>query len=140
MGATFNITPVGGSTITFAELKDKTARSALSMSTGSPLKDLAVWHIPGTTGNVVCDLGYKGQQIVCVALYTGVYATAIGNYEADKTLFSADPCTIVDPAGLSHYRCRLVDSREQLSPKGYKDIDVYCLFTVNFVFDQHGLS
>ena len=142
MSATFKITPLGGSELAFGGLATKSGRLAISMTTGAPNRDLSVWHIPGTDGNVVCNMGYNGQNIIAVAIYSGDYATAIQYYENDKAAMAAVPCTIVDPAGFSHYRCRLKDSREQIPPRGWNDgtTYVYVYFIVTFTFEQHALG
>jgi hypothetical protein len=145
MGNTYKVTlnaipPASAVEFNFPALDNlHNGRYALTMSTGSSLKDYSVWHVAGTVGNTVADLGYIGNTLIATALYAGEYAATLALYESDKASMNLGPCTIVDTAGNTHNRCRLKDSREQSPPKGYSiGASTFVFITVTYIFDQHG--
>lgn len=139
-GATFTITPENGSDITFDTLESFDTRMALFSSPGIPDFEYSEWHIPGTIGDVVANLGEQSRTIILTGIYQGTYPDILVSYEDDKIAMAGIPCTIVDSAGNTHGRCRLKESRENAPPKGTVDNfqDVIAYFVVQFTFIRHG--
>jgi hypothetical protein len=141
-GATFTITAASASAISFPILSASTGnRFALYTSNGFPEYQYSIWHIPGTQGNAVCNLGETGRVVVCAALYRGVYPTILGTFEADKIAFSGVPCSVVDAAGYTHTRCRLKSARDTAPPKGTLiAASTQAFFTAEYTFEVHSPS
>jgi hypothetical protein len=138
-GATFSVTPLGEAQISFGDLNNLNERSALNASMGNPEYDYAEWHIAGTDGDVVCNLGNGGRTVVCSAIYIGEYPAILTTFESDKISMAGKPCVVVDTAGQTHNRCRLKVAKELAPPKGtVLNDDAVAFFIAQFLFDVHG--
>jgi hypothetical protein len=138
--ASFSITPSGANAIDFGDISSRGSRSALYSMSGVPEYDYNVWHIPGTQGNVVCNLGEAGRTVLLVGVYIGTYPDILITYEDDKIAMTGVPCDVYDCAGKTHERCRLKSSTEAGPPKGttFDGANASAFFIAHFVFERHG--
>jgi len=139
--AQFSIEPLGGTKNTYGDLTQLGTRSALYSSSGTPEYEYSVWHIPGTDGNVVCNLGENGRTVILTAVYIGTYPDILTTYENDKVAYAGVPCTVIDCAGKTHSRSRLKGTREAAPPKGTTNSGSnVAFFTVQFSFEVQGTT
>ena len=143
-GATFSIAAEDANAVAFGDIANAGTRNALYCDPGIPEFAYNIWHIPGTTGDVVCNLGESSRTIVLTAVYIGEYPGILGTYEDDKINFAGVPCTIIDTANKTHDRCRLKASRSNEPPRGTTTganaANAIAFFTVQFAFDRHGVT
>jgi hypothetical protein len=106
---------------------------------GTPGTELSIWHIPGNTGNVVCDMGYTGQLITMSIAYVGPEYLTIQLYESHKETMMVRPFKVWFPPLGYYTRCRLKESRTTMSPKGVSTNDsAMILFESQYMFEVHG--
>jgi hypothetical protein len=142
--ANFSVTPGTANAIIFGDLALRGTRNALYSASGTPDYEYSTWHIPGTTGKVVCNLGEENRTIMLAAVYIGSYPGILTTYENDKIAMAGVPCNVTDAAGKTHTRCRLKAATENAPPKGANEgangATPIAFFVAQFVFDRHGVT
>jgi hypothetical protein len=141
MSATFSIKRDSDSiTWNYCALNDFTKeRAAIIMSIGAPSYQYNTWHVPGTAGNIVANLGNSGRTIIATVMYRGTYPQILKDYQGDLESMSGTSLTITDACGGVHTRCRLIDSREQTPPRGFSTAG-YAFMTAILTFEEHGMT
>jgi hypothetical protein len=134
---TFAITPEAASASNFVRMGAGNGTFAVDFRMTAPIADVIPFHSRGTLGSIVVQDARRMQTLTMRGLFSGDYATVLGDIQDLFDDCTVGPATVTAPDSTSYTDCYIDSANSGIQETRAYDGNAVDVF-VQLVFHKHG--